>query len=205
VTRPALTGLILVVGLLLVTDLVVVNESLGELAALIVGAAILVAAGASLAAVAALAVRRGTDLWRRRGDPVGAALVLVGIGAMLVAGLWPGSRGAGDPVVGWLIAALLLPIGATLFGLLFLTTLTAARRAVALRQPDAALLVGSALVAVLLLLPLGGGAGEWLATASAWALAVPIGAALRGLLIGIAILAAVVAARTLFGIGAGEG
>ena len=49
--------------------------------------------------------------------------------------------------------------------------------------------------------PIGGDAGAWLSDAATWALAVPIGAVFRGLLIGIAIAAALFAARTLLGIG----
>ena len=57
--------------------------------------------------------------------------MLAGIGAMLVAGLRPGATGASDPAVAWLVGALLVPIAATLFGLLFVTTLVAARRSLA--------------------------------------------------------------------------
>jgi hypothetical protein len=205
VTRPALTGLVLVVGLLLLADFVIVNEALGDVAALVVALAVLVATGAALALGASLALRRATDLWRRRGDPVGAALVLVGIAAMLVAGLHPGSSGSDDPTVAWLVAALLLPIGATLFGLLFVTTLGAAWRSAASRRREALVVVAAASVVVILLLPIGGEPGAWLASAASWTLTVPIGAALRGLLIGIAVLAAVTAARTMFGVGGDDG
>lgn len=200
--RPTLTALVVIVGVLLLADLLVVNESLGQLAGVLVDAAILVAAGAALAAVAALGARRVGDLWRRRGDPVGAILVLAGMAAMLAAGLRPGGEGSSDPAVGWLIAALLIPIGATLFGLLFVTTVAAARRSLASRGPSATVLVASALVTLVLLLPIGGGAGDWLAGAADWTLAVPIGAVFRGLLIGVGILTAAFAARTLLGIGA---
>ncbi len=204
--RPTLAGAVVVVGVLLLADFLVVNASLGELARLAIDAAILVAAGAGLAAVASLVGRRGGDLWRRRGDPVSAVLVIVGAGAMLVAGLRPGSAGATDPAVTWLLTALLIPIGASLFGLLFLTTLLAARRSLDGRAGgrEASVLVGVAIVSLLLLLPLSGPAGDWLAEASAWALAVPIGAVFRGLLLGIAIVAATFAARTMLGIGAAD-
>jgi cell division protein FtsW (lipid II flippase) len=201
VTRPALAGIVLVVGLLLLADFIVVNEALADVAGLVVTAAVLVAAGAALAAAASLAARRSTDLWRRRGDPVGAALVLVGIGAMLVAGLRPGSTGTDDPAVGWIVAALLVPIAATLFGLLFVSTLTAARRSAASRRPEALAVVAVAALVVALLLPVGGDVGTALASAASWGLTGPIAAALRGLLIGVAVLVAVAAARTLFGIG----
>ena len=202
--RPILAALVIVVGMLLLADFLVVNESLGEIARLLVDAAILVAAGAALAGVASLGWRRGRDLWRRRGDPVGAIMVLAGIGAMLVAGLRPGAEGASDPAVTWLIGALLVPIAATLFGLLFVTTLTAARRSLAGGHRDALLLVGAALVTLVLLLPLSGQVGTWLGEAAGWTLAVPVAAVFRGLLIGVAILTAVFAARTLLGIGAAD-
>lgn len=200
--RATIPALVVVVGVLVLADLLLVNDSLSELAGVAIDAAILIAAGAALAAVASLAVRRARDLWRRRGDPIGAALVLAGMAAMLIAGLRPGAAGATDPAVGWLVAALLIPIGATLFGLLFVTTLAASRRSLASRSREATVLVGAALVVLLTLLPIGGVVGERLSDAAGWALAVPIGAVFRGMLIGVAILAAVFAARTLLGVGA---
>jgi hypothetical protein len=202
VKRATIPALVVVVGVLVLADLLLVNDSLSELAGVAIDAAILVAAGAALAGVASLAVRRARDLWRRRGDPIGAALVLAGMAAMLIAGLRPGAAGATDPAVGWLVAALLIPIGATLFGLLFVTTLAASRRSLASRSREATVLVGAALIVLLMLLPIGGVVGERLSDAAGWALAVPIGAVFRGMLIGVAILAAVFAARTLLGVGA---
>jgi len=204
VRRATVPAIVIVVGVLLLVDLLVVNESLGLLAEVAVNAVILVAAGAALAAAAALAARRAGDVWRRRGDPVGALLVLVGIGAMLIAGLRPGSSGATDPAVLWLISALLVPIAATLFGLLFLTTIAAARRSVAGRGRQSLVLVGAAAVMLILLLPLGGVAGERMSFAASWALEVPIAAVFRGILIGVAILVAVAAARTMLGVGSAD-
>ena len=202
--RATVPAIVIVVGLLLLADLLVVNDSLGQLADVAVNAVILVAAGGALAAVAALALRRGGDVWRRRGDPVGAVLVLVGIGAMLVAGLRPGSAGATDPAVRWLISALLIPIAATLFGLLFFTTIAAARRSAAGRGRQALVLVAAAAVMLILLLPFGGEAGDRMSAAASWALDVPIAAVFRGILLGVAILVAVVAARTMLGVGSAD-
>jgi hypothetical protein len=204
VKRATIPAIAIVVGVLLLVDLLVVNDSLGQLAEVAVNAVILVAAGAALAAVAALALRRSTDLWRRRGDPVGAALVLAGIGAMLIAGLRPGSSGAADPAVRWLIAALLVPIAATLFGLLFFTTIAAARRSVAGRDRPGLVLVAAAVVMLVLLLPLGGETGQRMSLAASWVLDVLIAAVFRGILLGVAILAAVVAARTMLGVGSAD-
>jgi hypothetical protein len=201
VRRPTIPALVIVVGVLLLADLLVVNRSLGELAGVLVDAAILVAAGAALAGLGSLALRRSGDLWRRRGDPIGAGLVLAGIAAVLVSGLRPGAQGASDPAVGWLVSALMLPIGATLFGLLFVTTLAAARRSVESDGREALVMVGAAVVVIVLLLPIAGAAGDALAAAADWTLDVPIGGVFRGILIGVAVLAAVFAARTMLGIG----
>ena len=202
--RPILPALLVVVGVLLLVDFVVVNDTINDLAAVAVEAAILVAAGAALAVAGSLAWRRAGDLWGRRGDPVGAGLVILGIGAVLVAGLRPGASGASDPAVGWIVGALLVPLAATLFGLLFVTTLVAARRAVASRRRDAFVIVGAAIVMLVLLVPVGGASGDLLASAAGWVLAGPVAAVLRGILLGVAILAAVAAARTLLGIGAAD-
>jgi len=201
VRRPTLPALVIAVGVLVLADFMVVNRALGDVAGLVIDAAIVVAAGAALAGVGALALRRAGDLWRRRGEPIGAALVLVGIGAVLVAGLRPGAGGASDPAVSWLVSALMLPIGATLFGLLFVTTLSAARRSVDAGGREALVLVGSAVILLILLVPIGGTLGDALAAAADWALDVPIGAVFRGILIGVAVLVAVFGARTLLGIG----
>lgn len=202
--RPTIPALVIVVGVLLLADLLVVNDSLGALAGIAIDAAILVAAGAALAGVAALAARRTGDLWRRRGDPIGAALVLAGMAAVLIAGLRPGADGASEPAVQWLVSALLVPLGASLFGLLFVTTLAAARRSLELGSREAMVLVAAAVVVLVLLLPVSGPAGVAMAGAAEWLLDVPIGAVFRGVLIGVAILAAVFAARTLLGIGAAD-
>jgi hypothetical protein len=203
VRRATLPALVIVVGLLLLADFLIVNASLGELASVAVDAAILVASGAALAAVVALLMRRSSDLWRRRGDPVGAVLVVVGIAVILVAGLRPGSDGVSDPAVAWLVAALMVPIAATLFGLLFVTTLTAVVRAVAAPGGgrEALVVAAAAGVVLVLLLPIGGAAGDGLAAAAEWTLALPVGSVFRGIIIGVGIAAAVAAARTLLGVG----
>lgn len=195
-------ALLIGVGLVLLADFLVVNPSLRLLSAFIGDMVIFVAAGAALLGVGALAVRRGGDLWRRSPNAGGAIAVLVGMAAMLVAGLRPGSGGADDPATRWLVAALLVPLGASLFGLLFLSTLGALRRAVGDGSRQALVLAAAALVALVLLLPVGGAPGEALTDGGAWALDVPIGAVFRGLLIGVGLVAAVAAARTLLGIGA---
>ena len=77
-----------------------------------------------------------------------------------------------------------------IFGLLFLTTLAAARRSVDGGGREALVLVGSAVVLLVLLVPIGGALGDALAAAADWAHEVPNGAVFRGILIGVAVLVA---------------
>lgn len=198
--RLAPPAIVVVAGLLLLADLLLVNPSLGVVAGVLTEYLVLLAAAGALAGAIALVARHGSAVLRREPDPAGSIALLLGLAVMLVAGLRPGSAGSGDPTVAWLVAALLVPIGASLFALLFFTTIGAARRSLARGGRSAALLILSASVVLVLLLPLGGAGGSALAAAADWTLAVPIGAVFRGLLIGIAAATAVAAARTILGV-----
>lgn len=199
--RLTIPLLVIGAGLVLLADFVVVSPILDGLASAVAQALIVIGAGAALAGVGALAATHARALAWREGSLPAAIAVLGGMAAALVAGLRPGSEGAGDPAVRWLLSALVVPIGATLFGLLFISTLLAARRAVALGSREATVMVIAAAVVLVVLLPIGGTAGASLAGAASWMLAIPIGAVFRGLLIGVAVVVAVTAARTLLGIG----
>jgi hypothetical protein len=201
VRRLSIPLLVIIVGLVLLADFVVVSPVLGGLASAAAGALIVIGAGAALAGVAALAVVHLRALAWREGPAAAAIAVLGGMAGILVAGLRPGSEGAADPAVRWLLAALVVPIGATLFGILFVSTLLAARRAVGLRSREATVMVIAAAFVLVVLLPLGGAVGASLAAAAAWMLAIPIGGVFRGLLIGVAVVVAVTAGRTLLGMG----
>jgi hypothetical protein len=200
VRRLAPPAIVIVVGLLLVTDLLLVNPTLDAVAGVLTEYLVLLAAAGALAGGIALAMRHGSALLRREPDPAASIALLVGLAAMLVAGLRPGAAGAADPAVGWLVAALLVPLGAGLFALLFFTTLGAARRSLARGRRDSAVMVTVASVVLVLLLPLGGTGGSVLASVADWTLSVPIGAVFRGLLIGVAAATAVAAARTVLGV-----
>lgn len=198
--RSLPTALVVVVGLLLLIDFVVVNPTLAALVGLLILWIVLLVAAAAVTGTIALAARHITDLMHRRGDRVGSVLVLVGIGLMFVAGFYPGSRGAADPAVGWLVGALLAPLIASIFALLFLFLLGAMRRGLRLRAREMTVMLAVAGVVVVLLLPLGGTAGSVLNATADWLLAVPVGGVFRGLLIGVAIGTAVMAARLLLAV-----
>lgn len=198
--RTLPTVLIVVVGLLLLADFVIINPSLAAVAGVLIEYLVLLSAAAAVAGGLSLVARHAGDLLHRRGERSSSLLVLVGMALILVAGFYPGSRGADDGAVRWLVGALLAPLVAALFALLFIFLLMAARRGLALRMRETTVMLAAASLVVVLLLPLGGVLGSWLATAGSWVLAVPIGSVFRGLLMGVAIATAITAARLLLAV-----
>jgi hypothetical protein len=195
--RTILTGIVLVTGLVVLLDLMIVNPSLGDVAGAVNELLVLLAAAAAIGGGATLVAHHARAIAARSADATASTVLLVGMGAMLVAGLRPGSSGASDPSVLWLVAALLAPLAASVFALLFLFLLGAFRRGFVLRVRETTLMAGAAAVVIVLLLPVGGAAGDWLAASAGWVRDVPLAGVFRGLLIGIGILVAVSAARSL--------
>lgn len=195
--RSILTGIVLVTGLLVLLDLMIVNPSLDDAAGAVNELLVLLAAAAAVGGGATLVAHHVRNLGAGDGDSSGSIVLLVGMAAILVAGLRPGSSGSSDPAVLWLVAALLAPIAASVFALLFIFLLGAFRRGFALRVRETSLMAGAAAVVIVLLLPVGGQAGDWLAASAGWVRDVPLAGVFRGLLIGIGILVAVSAARSL--------
>jgi len=197
VRRSILTGIVLVTGLVVLLDFMVVNPSLDDAAAAVNELLVLLAAAAAVGGGATLVAFHARNLAAGDGDSSGSIVLLVGMAAVLVAGLRPGSSGSSDPAVLWLVAALLAPIAASVFALLFIFLLGAFRRGFALRVRETSLMAGAATLVIVLLLPIGGQAGDWLASGAGWVRDVPLAGVFRGLLIGIGILVAVSAARSL--------
>lgn len=198
--RPLSSALITVVGLVLLADLLVVNRSLATIGTALADVIVLLAAVAALAGAIALLSHRWSDLVAHRRERAGSLAVLAGMAIMLLAGFYPGSRGADDVATRWLVGSLLAPLAASLLALLFIFVLAAAHRGLALRSSETTVMLLGALTVLILLLPVGGAAGAWLSQAANWALAVPIGAVFRGLLIGVAIMTALTAARLILGL-----
>ena len=105
-----------------------------------------------------------------------------------------------DPTVRLLVAALLAPLVAALFAMLFVFLLRATGRGLQLRPRQTAVMVAAACIVVVFLLPVGGPVGSWLASAASWTQQVPLAGVFRGLLIGVAVLTAVQAARILLAV-----
>ncbi|MBA3689773.1 MAG: hypothetical protein H0W81_13265 [Chloroflexi bacterium] len=202
--RSILTGIVLVTGPLVLLDLMIVNPSVHGAAGAVNELLVLLAAAAAVGGGATLVAHHVRNLAAADGDSAASIVVLLGMAVILVAGLRPGSSGSSDPAVLWLVAGLLAPIAASVFALLFIFLLAAFRRGFALRVRETSLMAAAAAVVIVLLLPVGGQAGDWLAAGAAWVRDVPLGGAFRGLLIGIGILVAVSAARSLMGLDADD-
>lgn len=195
--RSILTGIVVVTGLLILLDLMVVNPSLDDVAGAINELLVLLAAAAAVGGAATLVAHHARAIAARATDATASIALLAGMAAMLLAGLRPGSTGSTDPTVLWLVAALLAPLAASVFALLFIFLLGAFRRGFALRVRETALMAGAATAVIVLLLPVGGAVGDWLAAGASWVRDVPLAGVFRGLLIGIGILVAISAARSL--------
>jgi hypothetical protein len=195
--RTIVTGIGLVSGILLLLDLLVLNPALGDVAGALTELLVLLTAAAAVGGAATLVAHHARDLRAGTGDPIGSLVLLVGMGAVLLAGLRPGSAGSSDPAVRWLVAALLAPIAASILALVFLFLLAAFRRGFALRARETAVMTGGAAIVIVLLLPVGGPVGDWLASGAGWVRTVPLAGVFRGLLIGTGIMIAVAAARSL--------
>ncbi|MEX0626644.1 MAG: hypothetical protein WD402_08865 [Chloroflexota bacterium] len=198
--RSIIAGIVLVTGLLVLLDLMIVNPSLHGAAGAVNELLVLLAAAAAVGGGATLVAHHARNLSAGDGDSTASIVLLLGMASILVAGLRPGSSGSSDPAVLWLVAALLAPIAASVFALLFIFLLAAFRRGFALRIRETTLMAGAAAVVIVLLLPVGGEAGDWLAAGAGWVRDVPLAGVFRGLLIGIGILVAVSAARTLIAV-----
>ncbi|HEX3219781.1 MAG TPA: hypothetical protein VHU77_07135 [Candidatus Limnocylindria bacterium] len=202
--RTLPTALVAVLGLVLLLDFVVINPTLATLSDVLLELVVLLAAAAAVAGGIALVVHHVAELAQRRTDPLGSLVLLAGFAVILVAGLYPGSAGTSDPVVRWLVAGILGPLVASLFAMLVVFLLRATGRGLQLRPRQAGLMVAAAFVVIVLLLPLGGQLGSWLASAAGFAMAVPIAGVFRGLLIGVAVVTAVQAARILVAVDGGD-
>ncbi len=201
--RSIPAALVVIVGLVLLADFLVANPTLGALAGGILDVVVVLFATAAVLGLVALALRHARTVTVPGADRVGSGLVLLGMAAVLVPGLAT-PDGAADPLVRWIVAALIVPLGASLLALVAIFVVPAARRGMRLRPRETTVLLVAAMVTLILLLPVGGAIGTSLGAAADWALAVPIRAVFAGLLIGAALAAAVAASRILFGLGGGD-
>lgn len=191
--------LVVIVGLLLLLDFLVVNPTLGAVSGAIVEIVVILFAAAAVLGAMLLAMRHARALTLPGEDRIGSVLVLVGMAIVLVPGL-VATDGAAAPPVRWVVAALIVPIGASLLALVAVFLVPAARRGMRLRPRETAAILVAACIVLVLLAPLGGGVGTALGDAATWLLDVPLRAVFAGLLIGVSLAAAVASTRFLFGL-----
>ena len=196
--RSITAALTALAGLIVLVDLAIANPAVGGLAGWLNQLLVLLAAGAGVAGALMLVVRHVGRLARRE-DQLGSIAVLLGMGLVLLPGLAPGASGADAPAVRWVVAALLAPLVAAVLSLLFPLLLVAAGRGLRIRPRETAVMLTAAAAVLILLLPIGGELGTWFGTTAAWVRDVPVAAVFRGLLIGVAAMGALTAARILLG------
>lgn len=198
--RSVPAAIIVIVGLVLLVDFVLINPTLVSVADALLRLLVLLAAAAALTGATFLATRHLGIALGSGPDRLGSLVLLAGMAAMLAAGFYPGSGGASDPAVRWLVSALLAPLIASLFAMLFVFLLLAMRRGMQLRSRQMSVMLLAAAAVIVLLLPLGGAVGDALSSVASWSLAVPIGGVFRGLLIGVGIATAIQATRILLSV-----
>ena len=201
--RPTIAVVVAVAGLLVLVDLAIANPTLGLLAGWLTQLVVILAASVGVAGALALLLRHLGRIGRGE-DWIGSGALLVGMGLVLIPGLLSGDHGADAPAVRWVVAALLAPLIAAVLALVFPLLLLAARRGLRIRGRESALMAAGAIATLILLLPLGGDVGRGLASAAAWVQDVPLAAVFRGLLLGVAVMAAMTAARIILGWESGE-
>lgn len=109
-----------------------------------------------------------------------SALVVIGIGVV------PGSGGVSNPIISWIFAYVYLPINATIFSLLAFFAATAAYRALRTRSVDTTIMLVTGVIVLLGQIPLGAFI-PGLTNLTGWILDVPTMAAIRGILLGVAL------------------
>lgn len=169
------------------------------LAATLLDWAVILAAFALLLGVLNLVGFHARRVARRQGPWSQSLLLLLAALAVAGWGLYPGSEGAAEPAVGWAFAYLISPAEASILALGAVFTVSAAYRALRVRTAAGGLMAASAALVLLLQLPdvqlLWPLAGEL----RSWLFQVPFAAALRGMLVSVALGSAGLAVSLLLG------
>ena len=105
---------------------------------------------------------------------------------VIVMGVLPGGGGLMNPFVDWTFTYVFLPLNATIFSLLAFFVASAAYRTFRLRSPEATVMVIAGLIVLVGQVPLGG-LLPGLSQVSGWLLDTPVMAAVRGILLGVAL------------------
>ncbi len=183
-------------GTVVLLDMVLTPAWSGPLARLLLEAALVLGATALLFATGHLAVTHASGI--ARGEPesgyrsvlLAALLITFGIGVAL-----PGSA-----TLSWVFRYLYTPIQATMLGLMTFVLVNAAYRVGRLGPRGARVLIGLALALLLLQVAASEAISPLFPALRDWMLAVPVTAAARGILLGVALGVTAAGLRVLLGI-----
>ncbi len=194
--RRALSmALVAVTALAVVIDGFVPGLGLAPIRQALVEGAVVLGAFALLAGVLNLIGWHLRQMRLRQASPSMSALLIVALlGTAAVSIALPDGT-----ATDWIYAHLYEPVQASLMALLAFYAVSAAYRTLALRTPDAILLMVSAVLLLLLQLPFAAAISPALGDLRAWLLRAPIAGIMRGVLMGAALGAITVSLRVLLG------
>lgn len=183
-------------GILILLDYVVTSPRLDAIgAALSEGVAILAAFALLLGVLNLLIVHAKRLAPGQKGRPFALSLLLA-----LVTTLLLGIAKPSGAALAWVLDYIYLPLQSTMTALLAFFIVTAAYRALRLRSLDASIMLATSLLLSLAQLPLGNAISPYLPLLRTWALAVPVTAGVRGLILGVALGTLATSLRVLLAI-----
>lgn len=146
-----------------------------------------------------LVLRHARIIWRGDVGWYASIVLLIAAFFVVINGLAPGSRGANDAIVAWTFNYVYVPVGSTLFALLAVYAAIAAYRVLRIGSWNAVALALGALSVLLGRSPVVGQMIPRTADVSGWILAYPVAAALRAVIVGIAVGIVIVGIRVMSG------
>ncbi|MFH1085085.1 MAG: hypothetical protein V1772_04925 [Chloroflexota bacterium] len=198
---PTVTGLLgalaaVACGVLAFADFISPSPAIRAVGAVLVEGVVMLGAFALLLGVLNLlathARRVASD---DKGRGASLLLIVALLGTTVVGVGWPNSVG-----LRWIFSHIYHPLQSTMAALLAFFLMSAAYRTFRLRNGAAWILMGSSLILILTQLPFAGALSAYLPMVRDWLMAVPVTAAMRGIILGIALGTIATALRVLLAI-----
>jgi hypothetical protein len=170
-------------GVVAFVDFVIPNPQIDAVGAILMdGVAILAAFALLLGILNILAAHARRVVSGDHGRGLSLLLILTLCLTLTLGVLWPGSRG-----VRWVFDHVYFPLQSTMAALLAFFIVNAAVRVFRLRHVEALILLVTSLFLLLAQLPFSNGISPYLPLIRDWIMAVPVTAAMRGMILGIAL------------------
>lgn len=180
-------------GLLALTDFFVSEPTVDALGAALAEGLMILAGFALLLGILNILAVHGRRVAAGETDRGLSLVLIVALLGTLAVGVAPG----GEALFGWVFNYVYYPLQATMAALLAFFVVSAAYRAFRVRSGEAAILLGTSLVLLVLQLPLVDSLWPYLARVREWIMVVPVTAGVRGILLGIALGTIATALRVL--------